>query len=63
MKSPTNNTPEFLNQAQENGLIDISDPSITGQYEGDELWAAGEYEFLDLNAEQCRFNTPTTNSE
>ncbi len=45
---------EFLNQAQENGLIDISDPSITGQYEGDELWAAGEYEFLDLNAEQCR---------
>lgn len=45
---------DFLNRMQENNQIIINDTSVTGSYEGDERWAAGEYEFLDLNAGNCR---------
>lgn len=45
---------DFLNLMLENDQIDINDTSVTGSYEGDERWAAGEYEFLDLNADACR---------
>jgi len=45
---------EFLNLALEVGLINVSDTSVTGQYDGDERWTTGEYEYLDLNSENCR---------
>ncbi len=41
---------DFLNAAAVSGLINSTELSVVGIYDGDEIWEPGSYEFYDLDA-------------
>lgn len=47
---------DFLTQVNAEGLLQISNESVKGFYKGDSIWAAGEYEFYDLDAAPLSYN-------
>lgn len=62
MKYPVTNWQyiEYLKEASENGDVTITSQSVTGDYNGDNNWPPGIYEFVDFDDTDCRigFNPP-----
>lgn len=46
----------YLNEALDEDEIVITDSGIEGYYEGDDIYAAGNYVFYDLNDNDCRIS-------
>lgn len=62
MKYPVTNWQyiEYLKEASENGDVTITSQSVTGDYNSDNNWPPGIYEFVDFDDTDCRigFNPP-----